>query len=320
MVAGVAIYALLAGSDSSSRSFSAVFDAPEPVAQVGMPPASGAVLVRGVDPQATRRDGHLYELRPDGRARRAGRLACKRVHVGTDARTGLCLAAARSGIGYEGVVFDDRYRPLRRFPIVGVPDRARVSSDGRYGGYTTFDSAGSEGYFASAGDFSTRTEIVDMGTGESLLRLDDLEVTRDGAPFEPPDAQFWGVTFAGGDRFYATLATGRDHYLIAGDASSGRARVVRSGIECPALSPDGRRIAYKRRIGSTNRWRLHVLDLDTGADVALAESRSIDDQPEWLGDDTILYSDDRAVFTAPADGSDGVRRLAARATSPAFLP
>jgi hypothetical protein len=115
------------------------------------------------------------------------------------------------------------------------------------------------------------------------------------------------------------MATNLAHYLIQGDVKSGRLRVVGRHIECPSLSPDRRHIAYKRRIRYTNRWRLHVLDLRTGRHVALAERRSIDDQPEWLGNDHVVYSDDRSTFIVPADGSRHVERLAAHATSPTFL-
>jgi hypothetical protein len=116
------------------------------------------------------------------------------------------------------------------------------------------------------------------------------------------------------------MATGVTHYLIRGAVGSGQARVIARRVECPALSPDGTRIAYKRRIPYTTTWRLHVLHLATGRDVRLPERRSIDDQPEWWGDDRIAYSDDRSVFVVPADGSGRVRRIAAHATSPTYLP
>jgi hypothetical protein len=283
-------------------------------------PSGAEALVRGADPLTPRLDGQLYELTRTGEPRPAGRLRCKVAHASAAGR-GLCL---RLGEGddetYEAVVFDGEYRPLRRRAIQGVPDRARVSRDGRLGAYTAFDEASAAGYFANAADFSTDTRILDLETGTPVLRLgDQLDVTRDGRRFVPVDAQFWGVTFGAGDRFYATMGTDFDHYLIQGDVSSRRARVVAKRVECPALSPDGRRIAYKRRIPYTDRWRFHVLDLRSGADVALAERRSIDDQPEWWGSDRIAYSDDRTAFTVPADGSGEPRRLAARAAHPTFV-
>jgi hypothetical protein len=278
----------------------------------------GRLLVRGVDARVPRADGRLYELGAGGDRRRVGDVSCKRVHASSSG-IGLCLAVAASGTAYEGIVLDRAYRPSRRFPVEGIPDRARVSPDGRFGAYTSFDAAGSQGYFTTPDEFSTYTRIHDMRNGRELLRLEDLRVTRQGERVPLRGAELWGVTFASAGRFYATLAVARSHYLIAGRVGDRRARVIRDQVECPALSPDGRRIAYKRRVGGRNEWRFHVLDLRDGRDVALAERRSIDDQPEWLGDRLVAYSDDRATFAVPSDGGGAPRLVARQATSPARL-
>ena len=97
-------------------------------------------------------------------------------------------------------------------------------------------------------------------------------------------------------------------------------KVLRDGVECPSLSPDGKQIAYKSRIGDSNRWHLRVLDLATLKDHAVAETRSIDDQVEWLDDDTLAYSDGTNVYTVPADGSGEPGLLVRDATSPVRLP
>ena len=280
-------------------------------------PAGSRLLVRGVDTRASRADGALYEITRTG-AKKVSKLVCKRVYA-TPGRGGLCLTVAADGSSYDGVVFDRDYEPVRRFPVEGIPDRSRISPDGRYAAFTSFDPAGAEGYFETPVGFSTYTRILDAHTGKELLRLEDVAVTNAGKPLDAKEAELWGVTFAGGDRYYATIATGGHHYLIRGAVGSSGAAVVRDRVECPAISPDGRRIAYKRRIGDSNKWRYHVLDLASGEDVALAEPRSIDDQPEWLGADAIVYSDDEAVFTVPADGTGKPTRLSRTATSPAFL-
>jgi len=277
----------------------------------------GTLLVRGVDERATRADGALYELASRGKPSPAGDLSCKRV-TGIVRGRGICMRVAPDGSSYEGVVFDERHRPLRRFPIEGIPDRARPSRDGRYVAYTSFDPAGAAGYFETPQDFSTWTRIVDSRTGKVLLKLEDLTVTKGGRPIKDQEAELWGVTFADGGDYYATLAARGDHYLIGGRVGSEEARVIRDHVECPSLSPDGTRIAYKRRIGDTNKWRYHVLDLASREDIALAESRSVDDQPEWLGDDLVAYSDDESVLAVPADGSGRPSLIARRATSPQF--
>lgn len=285
--------------------------------------APGArVLVREVDEDQTRADGALYELSADGEARRVGELECKRVHA-IAGGPGLCLALSDNGLDYEGILFDERYREQTRFQVDGMPDRARVSPDGRYVAYTAFDEGGANGYFASTDEFSTNTKIVEARSGREVLDLADVEVSRDGRVFDRANTELWGVAFPGGDRYYATLASNEfrhdGHFLIEGNVRSERARVIGEDVECPSLSPDGERIAYKRRIGDSNRWRLHVRDLASGDDVALAETRSIDDQPEWVGDDLVAYSDDKSTFVVAADGSGKPTRLAEWATSPALL-
>jgi hypothetical protein len=311
----VAIAALGADGTTSDARPRLVVDA-RGVAAV---PPGGELLVRAVDYDNERLNGRLFHaaLKPGAQPRQAGELACERVYENA-AGDGLCLAAKPHGFDYEGVVYGPGQRPRDRFTIPGVPDRARVSPDGRYAGFTTFLSGHT--YSAGVRSFATHTAIVDMRAGEPLFKLDELEVTYDGERFERADANFWGVAFTGdSDRFYATLGSGGDHYLIEGRVSTRKARVIGEHIECPSPSPDGRRIAYKRRIGRQDRWRLHVLDLASGRDVALAERRSIDDQPEWLGDSTIVYSDDHNVYAVPADGSGRPHRVVARASSPVGL-
>ena len=66
-----------------------------------------------------------------------------------------------------------------------------------------------------------------------------------------------------------------------------RARVLHENVECPSISPDNTRVAYKKWVGDT--WQLHVLDLATMRETPLAEKRHIDDQVEWLDDERILY-------------------------------
>jgi len=292
----------------------------QPVAASGAD-IPGRMLVRGVLPGRPQADGPVRVV--PGGARMAGlaRLRCRRLHA-SPAGPVLCLRVSSNGFDYEAVMLDGAGRTVARRPVAGFPSRVRVSPDGRYGAYTAFGDF-DEGYFSGTEFFSTDTRILDMRTGAVLLRLEDLDVRRDGAPVaDLAYAELWGVTFGAGGRFYATagLPRERGHLLIAGRVGSRRARVVGDHVECPSLSPDGTRIAYKRRIGKSDRWRLHVRRLDGGGDVALAERRSIDDQPEWIGDDRVAYSDGRAVFAVPADGSGAPERLAGRATSPAWLP
>ena len=54
------------------------------------------------------------------------------------------------------------------------------------------------------------------------------------------------------------MATGGKTYLIEGSVAERTARVLHENVECPSLSPDGTRIAYKSRTDSDDvPWRLH---------------------------------------------------------------
>ena len=154
--------------------------------------------------------------------------------------------------------------------------------------------------YASSGEFSTNTRLLDLRRGRYIADLEDFTVRNDGERMEAPDFNFWGVTFErDGDSFYATLSTGSHRYLVHGSVRARRVEVLRDQVECPSLSPDGTRIAYKRTLGG-GRWRPHVLDLRTGADRPLAESRSIDDQLEWAGNRFVLYGDGQDVYLVAA--------------------
>jgi hypothetical protein len=63
-----------------------------------------------------------------------------------------------------------------------------------------------------------------------------------------------------------------------------------------------------------------VLDLATLQDHPLAETRSVDDQAEWLDNDTVLYAVGSDTWAVPADGRGAPRLFAAGADSPVVLP
>ena len=251
-------------------------------------------------------------------------LQCQRVHQ--VAGRGLCLGKSPSGGAY---IFDDTFERLHDIDINGLPSRARVSPNGRLGAITVFV----QGHSYADGAFSTRTAIVDMISGDFIFDdLEDLTVIRDGRRFEAIDFNFWGVTFApDANTFYATLGTGGNTYLLQGDLARREARILSSNVECPSLSPDGKRLVFKKRItrGLLNvEWRLHVLDLTTMTETPLAETRNVDDQVEWLDNDHVLYylPDEGPpatirpdVWVASVNGTEPPRQLWTRALSPVVV-
>jgi dipeptidyl aminopeptidase/acylaminoacyl peptidase len=131
-----------------------------------------------------------------------------------------------------------------------------------------------------------------------------------GKPYKAADLNFWGVTFTADDRrFYATMSTAGHRYLVEGDIASRSVRTLRENVECPSLSPDGRRLAFKSAVDGDpgHGWRLSVLDLATLRETGLAEHRSVDDQAAWIDSGTVAYGIRRGhgnadVWRVPADG------------------
>lgn len=307
---GAAVYVAVAAFGPSETTTDARPRAGEVLARTDL-------MVRAVDPSKPTLNGRVYVLDRGKVVRGSGDLACERVYYA--AGRGICLGVAPSGVEYTGSTFGPGLKPEHTFTLTGLPSRARVSSDGRYGAMTVF--VNGDSYLESPTAFSTRTTIVEMASGEQLGQLEQFKVTKDDEPFDAVDFNFWGIAFdpADSDRFYATLGTGGVHYLVEGSVRGRSMRVLRDGVECPSLSPDGKQIAYKSRIADEERWRLRVLDVATLEDHAVAEERSIDDQVEWLDDETLVYSDGTNVYTVPADGSGAPGVLVRDATSPVRL-
>ena len=248
-------------------------------------------------------------------------LRCRRLHF--SGGRGLCLADEPGfGMSHEVSVFGSDFQVTHKLALSGLPSRARVSPDGRYGATTVFVA----GHSYAGDDFSTETTILDLVNGKKLGTLEEFTVLRDGRTSKAVDFNFWGVTFApDGNRFYATLKTKGQTYLVEGDVAARQMRVLRPNVECPSLSPDGTRVAFKKRIGGIGggrgpvSWRFHVLDLRTMTETPLAEDRSIDDQIEWLDDRFVLYGVLADVWIVPADGRGEPRRYVSRAASPAVI-
>ena len=217
------------------------------------------------------------------------KLSCEVVSVAAD--RGICLKADRGVFTtYKAELFDSQtFRTVGTFPLKGPPSRCRISTDGSMAALTVFLSG--HGYASVA--FSTQTLLINARTAEVLADLEDFQVIRDGQPIRAKDFNFWGVTFTRDGRdFYCTLSTNGQHLLVKGDVAARTVTVVHDQVECPSLSPDETRIAYKKRVIAGGRmiWRTQVLILSSGAEILLSEQRSVDDQLEWLDENHVLYT------------------------------
>jgi hypothetical protein len=251
-------------------------------------------------------------------------LSCLRVYFGGD--MGICLTSTTdsSATKWWAELFDTQFHSLERFPLSGEPSRVRVSPDGRLAAATVFESGHS---YAEHG-FSTRTTLYDLTARTSLGDLEQFVTKRDGRVIHAKDFNFWGVTFTrDGNTFYATLDTAGVSYLVRGDAAARTLEVLRPNVECPSLSPDNTRVAFKKRVGarSLGWWQIAVLNLNTmGETILNNETRSVDDQVEWLDDARVVYHLTNGTTAADlwalrADNGAPPERLLASAYSPAVI-
>lgn len=259
---------------------------------------------------------------PDG-PRTLTSVACDRVY----ARQGraVCLYAKPGMVTtYRAEVLGPDWSVTRELPLSGVPSRARLSPDGLLVATTTFVSGHD---YSAPGQFSTETLVTRVAGGKAT-NIESFQLMVDGAPVDAKERNLWGVTFADDDRFYATAASGGKTWLVQGSLSARRLVALREDAECPSLSPDGTRLAFKTRAGRpTGQWRIAVYDIATRKAAVLAEQRSVDDQIEWLDDTRVLYGLPRGgngpsasdVWTVSADGAGSPRILIPDAWSPAVV-
>lgn len=170
----------------------------------------------------------------------------------------------------------------------GLPSRARVSPDGVFSATTEF--ASGESYTGMSGTFSTMTMILRNGAPDTASNLETWPVMQQGRRVTAADLNLWGVTFdpRQSDHFYVTAWFAGKPHLAEGSVAAHRITALRDSVECPSFSPDGKRLAFKKRIDASS-WSPAVLDLATQRETVFDVGASVDDQIEWLDNHTLVY-------------------------------
>lgn len=255
-----------------------------------------------------------------GSTRVVGDLKCDRFAVAKG--TGLCLAIQPGVLPpiTDVVVLGPDLTVLHKKSLPGTPSRARVSPDGNLVYWTLFVTGDS---YAATG-FSTRAGIYEIKADRLQKSIEELSVQIDGKRYFSSDINYWGITFAAdGNRFYATMASKGKTYLIEADYRRFSGTALLENVECPSLSPDEKRIAFKQR-NPDGTWRLAVVDLATRRIVRTASQGNVDDQPLWRDNSTLLYGltgpdGGSDIWSVPADGSGAPVLVVPDAASPAIL-
>lgn len=224
---------------------------------------------------------------------------CLRVHLA--AGTGVCMAENNLGVAaaFETQFFDasdDRLVELRSYASP-LPSRARISPDGSRSSTTGFVSG--SGYADIGGEAETIVVVDEIASRDALTGLVQFEVLDDDDRYSAADRQFWGLSFDGNDDFWITGFFGEEPEIMQGTLS--RRTLSPTGMRgsCPSLSPDGSTLVFKET-QPDGTFQLTAVDLATERRWPLGETRSVDDQVEWLDDDTILY----AVHPEGTEGID----------------
>jgi len=213
---------------------------------------------------------------------------CLRVHIA--AGNGVCLSQDDALVpAYTTTFFqaDDPYQSELKSYASALPSRARISPDGSLSSVTAFISGTS--YADISGETSTIVTIDKIESREQLRGANQFEVLSNVQKYNDPTSEYWGLTFADNDEIYITGFFGEAPEIMHGSLDAMTVKPTGYDGSCPSLSPDGETLVYKAS-RDDGGFDLVAVDLASDTTWQLGETRSVDDQVEWLDNDTILYA------------------------------
>lgn len=197
---------------------------------------------------------------------------------------GVCLQGGSIGSPGRGLLLDEFLRPVRRFGIA-TPSRAAISPDGGTVSWTGFVTGHD---YLAAGEFATTTQLIDVERELGAELQEDFETyISEDETLSSEDQNYWGTTYIDNQTFYATVGFEGQTNLVFGDVRTGRLDIVHENASCPEVSPNGSTIVAKEQRDQS--FQLVAINAATGERRDLNDARSVDDQVEWVDDNTIVY-------------------------------
>ena len=213
---------------------------------------------------------------------------CMRVHIATD--HGVCLAENEGVVASFTTTFfraENLNADIKSYASA-LPSRARISPDGTFSAVTAFVSGSS--YVDIGAETTTIVTIDEIDSNRLLRGANQFTIDSDEARFNNQNPQYWGITFAADeDEIYVTGFFGDKPEVMHGTLDNMTIEPTGWVGSCPSLSPDGKTLVFKE-MTADNSFELVVVNLETNTKHTLGETRSVDDQVEWLDNDTILYA------------------------------
>lgn len=250
----------------------------------GLAPVPGEVLVVNRVPGDDY--GRLAIRHADGSRTLLDR-SCMRVHLNAD--HGVCVSNNDGIIPTFTTTFFEAVDPqveIKSYPSA-LPSRARISPDGTFSAVTAFVTGSS--YADIGGETTTIVTIDEIDSSRLLRGTAQFVIDSDEDRFDNLDPQYWGITFADENEFYITGFYGEAPEVMRGWIEEQTLEPTGLVGSCPSLSPDGKTLVYKE-MQDDGSFELVAVDLETNESWKLGETRSADDQVEWLDNDTILYA------------------------------